>query len=172
MGPEEFLILRRLPEGKWQLQNAATGEWWTFEERDLLDLFATGKLSFVPKIDGEYDSSGKLVEILQRELSAYPPELVAVAQVRIQYVKEIERRQPSVAAILLERISYILFPGWELQDGDPAFLGDDPIQHLQSWRAIQPVQGAADGDEVKAFGCREVLDSSQPERDVRPRLFG
>jgi len=94
IGPDEFLILRRLPESKWQVQNAATGEWCTFTECDLLDLFATGKLSFVSKGDAACSTACKLAEKLKRDLSTYPPELVALAQVRIQYVKEIERRQP------------------------------------------------------------------------------
>lgn len=94
IGPDEFLMLRRLPESNWQLQNAATGEWRTFTTSDLLDLFATDKLSFVPKIDGEFLTRDKLPKKLERDLSAYPPKLVAVAQVRLQYVKEIDRRQP------------------------------------------------------------------------------
>lgn len=94
IGPDEFLMLRRLPERNWQLQNAATGEWRTFTTSDLLDLFATDKLSFVPKIDGEFPARGKLPKKLERDLSAYPPKLVAVAQVRLQYIKEIDRRQP------------------------------------------------------------------------------
>ena len=35
-----------------------------------------------------------MAEKLKRDISICPPELVALAQVRIQYVKEIERRQP------------------------------------------------------------------------------
>ena len=94
IGPDEFLILRRLPESRWQVQNAATGEWCTFTEFDLLDLFATGKLSFVPKADAACPTACKLAEKLKRDISTYPPELVAQAQIRIQYVKEIDRRQP------------------------------------------------------------------------------
>ncbi len=94
IGPDEFLMLRRLPESNWQLQNAATGEWRTFTTSDLLDLFATEKLSFVPKIHGDVLAPDKLLKKLERDLSAYPPELVAVAKVRLQYVKEIDRRQP------------------------------------------------------------------------------
>jgi len=53
IGPNEFQFLRRMPEAKWQLENAATGEWRTLTESELLDLFATGKLSFISKVDAE-----------------------------------------------------------------------------------------------------------------------
>jgi putative transposase len=94
IGPDEFLILRRLSESNWQLQNATTGEWRTFTTSDLLDSFSTDKLSFVRKIDGEFLVPAKLIKKLERDLSAHPQELVAVAQVRLQYVKEIDRQQP------------------------------------------------------------------------------
>jgi len=94
IGSSEFLLLQRLPEGRWQLQNAATGEWCAFTERDLLDRFAAKELSFVTKIDGSYPIADKLAEKLQRDLSAYPPALVALAQLRLQYVKEVDQRQP------------------------------------------------------------------------------
>src|ERR1039458_9147488 len=44
---EMFRILQRLPGARWQLQNAATGEWCTFEDDDLLDRFSRKELSFV-----------------------------------------------------------------------------------------------------------------------------
>ena len=47
IGTAVFLIMQRLPEGGWQLQNTATGEWQTFVEDGLLDQFAAGQLSFV-----------------------------------------------------------------------------------------------------------------------------
>lgn len=62
IGSGEFLILQRLPESRWQLQNTATGEWCTFMEHDLLDRFATNELSFAPKIDGGYLVADKLAE--------------------------------------------------------------------------------------------------------------
>jgi hypothetical protein len=36
----EFLMLQRLPDSRWQLQNCATGEWSALAEDDLLDGFA------------------------------------------------------------------------------------------------------------------------------------
>ena len=32
IGTAVFLIMQRLPEGAWQLQNTVTGEWHTFDE--------------------------------------------------------------------------------------------------------------------------------------------
>ena len=121
IGASEFLILQRLPESKWQLQNTATGEWCTFMEHDLLDRFATNELSFVPKIPGGYPVAEKLAEKLQRDLSAYPPELVALAQLRLQYLKEIDQRQPIAISrrtieplipSVAERIKDINPPSW------------------------------------------------------------
>ena len=31
IGPTVFLIVQRLPEGRWQLQNTVTGEWCTLD---------------------------------------------------------------------------------------------------------------------------------------------
>jgi hypothetical protein len=83
-----------MPEAKWQLENAATGEWRTLTESELLDLFATGKLSFISKVDVACSAAHKLSGKLERDISAYPSELVALAQVRVQYLKELDRRQP------------------------------------------------------------------------------
>jgi len=94
IGPDEFQFLRRLPEAKWQLENAATGEWRTLAESELLDLFATGKLSFISKVDAACPTAHKLAGKLERDISAFPSELVALAQVRVQYLKELDRRQP------------------------------------------------------------------------------
>jgi putative transposase len=60
-------------------------------EDDLLDGFAQGEVSFV--VDGPASSSTPESKAL-RDLSAYPPELSALARTREQYLKEIDRRQP------------------------------------------------------------------------------
>src|SRR5712692_598607 len=93
IGAIEFLIAQRIPEKRWQLQNTATGEWCSFPEDDLLDRFARNEMSFVIRVDsGPY--TNRLAEKLTRDLSIYPPELVALAKDRVQYLKEIDRRQP------------------------------------------------------------------------------
>lgn len=92
MGSSEFVILRRLTGGTWQLENIATGEWRTFSEQDLLDRFANHKLSFVVRVEGPGRSSDRLDLKLHRDLSTYPPELVALARNRVEYLKEIDQR--------------------------------------------------------------------------------
>jgi len=87
IGASEFLILQRLTEGNWQLQNTVTGEWCTFHEDDLLDRFAKKELSFVVRVEGSCPPTDRLAEKLTRDLSAYPPELVAVARNRMPYRK-------------------------------------------------------------------------------------
>ncbi len=42
VGTSEFLILQKLPDSRWQLQNCATGEWSALSEDDLLDGFCAG----------------------------------------------------------------------------------------------------------------------------------
>ena len=84
MGPSEFVISQRLTERSWQLQNLATGEWCTFQEDDLLDRFIKDELSFVVGVDkSRFPSDGFEVK-LQRDLSTYPPELVALARKRVK----------------------------------------------------------------------------------------
>lgn len=94
IGTAVFLIIQRLPEGGWQLQNTATGEWHTFDEDSLLDQFAAGELSFVSAADHGTAPKNGLPENLTRDLSAYPPDLLALAGNRVQYLKEIDRQQP------------------------------------------------------------------------------
>ena len=94
IGTIVFLIVQRLPESSWQLQNTVTGEWRTFNEADLLDQFAAGELSFVAAVDHGTDPKNGLPENLTRDLSAYPPDLLALAGNRVQYLKEIDRQQP------------------------------------------------------------------------------
>jgi putative transposase len=86
--------MQRLPEDRWQLQNSITGEWCTFKEADLLDRFTRNELSFVVKLGGRSPIAGRLAEKLNCDLSSYAPELIAVAAKRVQYLKEIDRRQP------------------------------------------------------------------------------
>jgi len=93
IGVSEFLILQRLPDRNWQLQNTATGEWCTYAEHDLLDRFANHELSFIPRIVGG-GIANKLADKLTRDISSYPPELVTLAKARLEYLKEIDRRQP------------------------------------------------------------------------------
>lgn len=121
MGPSEFVISQRLTERSWQLQNLATGEWCTFQEDDLLERFVKDELSFVVGVDkSRFPSDGFEVK-LQRDLSTYPPELVALARKRVKYLKEIDQRQPisiTQTAIepLIESVSERIHdndpPGW------------------------------------------------------------
>jgi len=121
IGAAVFLIVQRLPEGRWQLQNTATGEWRTFGENDLLDQFATNELSFIVAVDECAGPASKLSEKLTRDLSAYPPELVDLAKNRIQYLKEIDRQQPisitrttiePITRVVADRINDNKPPGW------------------------------------------------------------
>ncbi len=121
IGAAVFLIVQRLPEGAWQFQTTATGEWRTFGENDLLDQFANNDLSFVVAVDDSKSSASKLSEKLTRDLSAYPSELVDLAKNRIQYLKEIDRKQPiSITRTTIEpltravadRIKDNTPPGW------------------------------------------------------------
>jgi putative transposase len=122
IGAATFRILQRLSDARWQLQNVATGEWRAFHESDLLDRFSRHELSFI--VAGNDCSpfvSCSMSEKLSRDLSLYPPHLVELARTRIQYLKEIDRRQPisiTQATIELltravaERISDIEPPSW------------------------------------------------------------
>jgi hypothetical protein len=73
-GASEFLILRTLPDSRWQLQNAATGEWCTFTEDDLLDRFARSEMSFIAEAEAWWPAGGLAMK-LTRDLAACPPEL-------------------------------------------------------------------------------------------------
>ena len=120
IGASEFLILQRVPDRAWQLQNIATGELCSSTEHDLLDRFANNELSFVPTINVGA-AADKLACKLTRNLSAYPPELVNLAKFRIEYLKEIDRQQPiaitqraiePLARSVAERIGDRKPPGW------------------------------------------------------------
>ena len=94
MGVSEFVILQRLPEAQWQLQNTATGEWCTFSEAHLLDRFAHSELSFMIRADESGPLTDRLAIDLARDLSFDSPELVALARNRMHYLKKIDTRQP------------------------------------------------------------------------------
>src|SRR5258708_18800177 len=118
IGASEFLIIQRLPEDRWQLQNSITGEWSTFTEADLLDRFTRNELSFVVKFDGCSPIAGRLAGKLNRDLSSYAPELIALATKRVQYLKEIDRRQPiSMAPQSIQTL--ILMVSSALSDSNP-----------------------------------------------------
>ena len=121
IGPTAFLIVQRFPDSKWQLQNTITGEWCTFDESELLDQFARNELSFIVTVAEPGRSTGSLAEKLIRDLSFYPPELVELAKKRVQYLKEIDRRQPIaitrttielITRAVAERIKDSMPPGW------------------------------------------------------------
>lgn len=94
IGANEFVILQRLPENHWQLQDATTGEWCKVREDDLLDRYAKKELSFVVRGSGDYPIGEKVAQKLAHDLATYPPHLVALARNRVQYLKELDRRQP------------------------------------------------------------------------------
>ena|SRR5260221_8920913 len=94
IGASEFLILQRLPEERWQLQNSMTGEWCIFDESGLLDRFTRNELSFVVKVHGCDPTTNELAEKLNRDLASYAPWLIALASKRVHYLKEIDGRQP------------------------------------------------------------------------------
>ena len=56
VGTSEFLILQKLPDSRWQLQNCATGEWSALSGDDLLDGFAQGDVSFI--VDAQARADG------------------------------------------------------------------------------------------------------------------
>jgi putative transposase len=95
IGTAKFFIRQKLSEGQWQLENAETGEWRTFAEQDLLDRFIRNELTFERNSDGQQASAiDKAAANLARDLSSYSPDLIRLAQMRVQYLKEIDRRQP------------------------------------------------------------------------------
>jgi putative transposase len=121
MGPSEFVISQRLTERSWQLQNLATGEWCIFQEDDLLERFVKNELSFVLAADESRLPTHGFEVKLHRDLSTYPPELVALARRRMKYLKEIDQRQPismtqraiePLIGSVSERINDQDPPGW------------------------------------------------------------
>ena len=127
IGPARFLILKKLDANSWQLENTATGEWCRFTEEDLLDRFARHELMFDCNIEDGQASHGNATSQLDRSLSVYPPELVRVAQCRVQYLKEIDRQQPiaitsktmePLIRSVSERINDTKPPGWRTLSRD------------------------------------------------------
>lgn len=142
IGPARFLILQRLADDRWQLQNTATGEWCAFTEDDLLDRFTRNELTFDRITEDRHgtsnDSSGAR---LDRDLSHYSPELVAVAQSRVQYLKEIDRRP--LAAITLKTLEPVIqFVAERINDRKPPgwrTLARDYGKWLRSGRDIRAI---------------------------------
>ena len=94
LGLNEFVIVQRIPDAQWQLQNTVTGEWCTFLETDLLDRFARNELTFVIRADEDGPVADRLAANIARDLSFYSPELVVLAKKRIRYLKTIDARLP------------------------------------------------------------------------------
>ena len=91
----ELLCTPKLSCGSWRFRNTETGEWCTFPEDDLLDRFARNQLTFLTNADDcNAFTPANIAAPLDRDLVSYPAELVALAQRRVQYLKEIERHQP------------------------------------------------------------------------------
>jgi putative transposase len=90
----EFLLLQRLTEERWQLQDTVTGEYHTFAEDDLLDRFAQNEMSFNQDAAAHTSPTGRLAVSLTRDLSSYAADLIDLANNRVQYLKELDRQQP------------------------------------------------------------------------------
>jgi putative transposase len=88
IGSARFVILKKLDLDRWQLENASTGEWCVFTEHELLDRFANNELVF---INNDAKDGGARAD---RALGSYSPDLIAAAEKRLQYLKEIDRHQP------------------------------------------------------------------------------
>src|ERR1700730_15652296 len=87
IGATKFVIRQKLSADQWQLQNAVTGEWCAFAEQDLLDRFTRNELTFDRNPDDHQPSTiDKAAGNLARDLSSYPPELVRLTQIRLQYL--------------------------------------------------------------------------------------
>src|ERR1051326_1177038 len=89
IGLARFVIQKKLDRERWQLENVVNGEWSVFTDDDLLNLFAQNELVFVNSDIKQGNGSEA------RSLTGYSPDLVAAAQTRVQYLKEIDRRQPT-----------------------------------------------------------------------------
>ena len=99
IGSERFVVLKKLDSDRWQLENEVTGEWRVFAEHDLLDRFTQGQMTFSPAKRNEGDARDG------RVLASYPEDLIVAAQLRVQYLKEIDRRQPlALTASALEPV--------------------------------------------------------------------
>jgi putative transposase len=121
IGPARFLILQKLGDNNWQLQNTETGEWCKFTEDELLDQYSRNELVFDRGPEDRHSGSHDGFVQLDHALSTYPPEQLVIAQNRVQYLKEIDRRQPiaitskSMGPLIQsvsERINDAKPPGW------------------------------------------------------------
>ena len=111
---------------RWQLENTATGEWCMFAEDDLLDQFTRNELSF--------DATSRIARPTWQchapnSTGAFPSirRTGRVAQDRVQYLKEIDRRQPiaitsktmePLIRSVSERINDTKPPGWRTLSRD------------------------------------------------------
>jgi putative transposase len=128
IGLVSFLILQRLSCGSWRVRNNESGEWCTFAEEDLLERFTRNELTFDPCTDDLYASTALRARAnLDCALASYPAELIALAQRRLQYLKEIDRRQPigitpKYIVPLIQQISENICdatpPGWRTVSRD------------------------------------------------------
>lgn len=118
VGASVVLIVQRLPDRRWQMQNCVTGEWSALSEEDLLDGFAQGEVSFM--VDAQSPASD-LESKATRDLSVYPSKLIDLARTREQYLKEIDRLQPMAITkasmeplirSVSERVRDTRPPGW------------------------------------------------------------
>ena len=143
VGISEFLILQKLPDSRWQLQNCATGEWSALSEDDLLDGFAQGDVSFI--VDAQARADGLPAKVT-RDLSAHPPELVALARTREQYLKEIDRQQP----IAITRTSMEPL----IRSLSESIKDDKPPGWLTVWRDYR--KWIASGRDIRAIVLRHA----------------
>ena len=89
-----YLILQKLSNRRWQLQNTATGEWCAFAEDDLLDRFVRNELCFTAADQAHSPTDTVAAKLTHGHPASPPPEMLALARSREQYLKEIDRRQP------------------------------------------------------------------------------
>ena len=89
-----YLILQKLSNRRWQLQNTATGEWCAFAEDDLLDRFVRNELSFTAADQAHSPTDTVAAKLTHGHPASPPPETLALARSREQYLKEMDRRQP------------------------------------------------------------------------------
>jgi putative transposase len=94
IGAAKFLVLQKLPDCRWQLQNTATGEWCAFAEDDLLDRFVRNELSFTAADQAHSPTDTVAAKLTHGHPASLPPETLALARSREQYLKEMDRRQP------------------------------------------------------------------------------
>jgi putative transposase len=113
---ERFTIAQKLRENRWQLRNIETGEWCTYARNDLLSAFTIGDLIFEAESHEGSSIDEQLARMLERDFRTYPEQLVALAEVRQKYLREIDRREPlsmtkeSLRQIILDTSKLICDP--------------------------------------------------------------